>query len=417
MPQTYNPKHIFMRPVKTMTQWMIFTLPFLAGVNIARAQQTAVDSALLERVAALEQQMADHKPGEDHLMVVGLTTFGFVYNKTTFTPPGGPRQITKTSSFADANNYELSPMFLWRHGTKWLVEFEPSFTGGTLGVNWADISYFAAPGLIVRAGYLVLPFGIYSKRLAAGWIDKIAGDPLGANPAGTDFGVEALGGFPLGNMKWSYDVALSNGLQLQPDGELQNIGIVDNNTNKTVTGRLGLLPFSNSSLDIGVSGLYGNVADAGSGYVNANTTMYGADLNYVKTFSPFLVNVKGQYSLVKVNSQQYIKPTDSTGYTFDNKTHSVFAQISIRPVSVDNKLLKNLELAFRYTNYQSPGNSLWGQNYHEEDIGLDYWLTWRTVLKFTYSTSHGVSTANVSAGGTAGTTDMSSLRLQFSIQL
>jgi hypothetical protein len=406
-----------MRPVKTVTQWMILTLPFLAIVNIARAQQTVVDSALLARVAALEQQVADHKPGEDHFMVVGLTTFGFVYNKTTFTPPGGPRQITKTNSFADANNYELSPMFLWRHGTKWLVEFEPSFTGGTLGVNWADVSYFAAPGLIVRAGYLVLPFGVYSKRLAAGWINKIAGDPLGINPAGTDYGVEVLGGFPLGNMKWSYDVSLSNGLQLQPNGELLNIGIVDNNNNKTVSGRLGLLPFSNSSLDIGISGLYGNVADAGSNYVNANTTMYAADLNYVKTFNPILINVKGQYNLVKVNSQQYIKPTDSTAYTFDNTTHSAFAQISIRPVSAESKLLKNLELAFRYVNYKSPGNSLWGQNYHEEDIGLDYWLTWRTVLKFTYAMSHGVSTANVSAGGTAGTTDMSSIHLQFSIQL
>lgn len=396
---------------------MIFAFSFLASANNARAQQSVVDSALLQRVATLEQQVADHKPGEDHLLIVGLTTFGFVNTKTTFTPPGGPAQVSKANSFADADNYELSPMFLWRHGTKWLVEFEPSFTGGALGVNWADVSYFAAPGLIVRAGYLVLPFGIYTKRLAAGWIDKFAVDPLGIGPAGTDFGMEVLGGLPLGDMKWSYDVSLSNGLQLQPDGELQNIGIVDNNLNKTVTGRLGLLPFSNSSLDIGVSGLYGNAADAGSSYVNANTTMYAADLNFVKTLSPFLVNVKGQYSVVKVNSQQYTKPTDSSAYTFDNATYACFAQISIRPISAESKLLKNLELAFRYVNYQSPGNSLWGQNYQEEDFGLDYWLTWRTVLKFTYSVSHSLSTANVSAGGTAGTTDINAIRLQFSIQL
>ena len=59
------------------------------------------------------------------------------------------------------------------------MEFEPSFADGTLGVNWADVSYYAAPGLIVRAGYLVLPFGMYNKRLAAGWIDKLATDPSG----------------------------------------------------------------------------------------------------------------------------------------------------------------------------------------------------------------------------------------------
>ena len=407
-----------MRFEKIAVKGVIFTLVCVMTMNSAKAQRTAVvDSALLDRISALEQQVADQKPGESHLMVVGLATFGFVNNKTTFTPPGGPGQTVKMSSLADADNYELSPMFLWRHGTKWLVEFEPSYTGGNIGVNWADISYFAAPGLIIQAGYLVLPFGIYSKRLAAGWIDKIAGDPMGIDPAGTDFGVEVSGGLPLGDMKWSYAVSLSNGLQLLPDGELQNPGVVDNNNNRTISGRLGLLPFSNSCLDIGVSALHGNVADAGSSYNNANTSMYAADLNFVKTFDPFLVNIKGQYNLVKVNPQNYIKPTDSTTYTFDNQSHAAFAQISVRPVSADSKILKNLELAFRYVNYQGPGNSLWGQNYDEEDIGLDYWLTWRTVLKFTYAKSHAVSTANVSAGGTAGITDMNAIHLQFSIQL
>jgi hypothetical protein len=405
-----------MRPVKVLIQWMIFTLGFVVSVNIAKAQQTTVDSALLDRVSALEQQVADQKPGESHFMVVGLTTFGFVGSKTTFTPGNGTSQSTKTNSLGDADHYELSPMLLWRHGTKFLIEFEPSFDGTSLGVNWANITYFAAPGFAIHAGYFVLPFGIYNKRLAAGWIDKVAPDPMGIDLPGSDFGVGVSGGLPLGNMKWSYDLSLTNGLQLLPDGEIQNVGIVDNNKNKTVTGRLGFLPFSNSSLEIGVSGLYGGVADAGSNYNNANTTMYGVDLSYVKNFNPFLINLKGQYSRIMVNGQNYIKPTDSSAYTFDNKTTSAFAQISIRPVTAENKILKNLELAFRYVNYTTPGNSLWGQNYDEEDIGLDYWLTWRTVIKFTYAKTHSVSTANISAGGTGGVTDMNNIYLQFSIQ-
>jgi hypothetical protein len=407
-----------MRLIKTVVGYTIFTVLCLLATDIAKAQQTTVvDSSLLDRVAALEQQAADHKSGESHFMVVGLATFGFVNSTNKFTPPGGPRQTSKTNSFADADRYEFSPMLLWRHGTKWLLEFEPSFTGGSLSVNWADMAYFAAPGLIIRGGYFVLPFGMYSRRLAAGWINKVAPDPVGLDLPGTDFGVEVSGGLPLGNMKWSYAVSLTNGLQLLPDGELQNAGITDNNNNKTVCGRLALLPFSNSSLEIGVSGLYGGVADAGSNYHNANSTMYGADLSYVKNFNPFLVNVKGQYSRTLVNSQQYIKPTDSTAYTFDNKSHSAFAQISLRPVSAESKLVKNLELAFRYVDYTTPGNSLWGQNYHEEDLGLDYWLSWRSVLKFTYAWTHSLSTANVSAGGTPGVTDTNNIYLQFSIQL
>lgn len=405
-----------MRAVKVFLQGMIFTLSSLLTITNARAQQTAVvDSALMQRVEVLEQLLVDHNR-ESHFMVAGLTTFGFVHSSSTFTPVNGVSQTTKTNSFADADHYELSPMFLWRHGTKFLVEFEPSFDGTALGVNWANISYFATPGLIVRAGYFVLPFGIYNKRLAAGWIDKVATDPNGIGLPGTDFGIGISGGLPLGDMKWSYDFSLTNGMQLLPDGQLQNVGVVDNNTNKTVTGRLGLLPFSNSSLEIGVSGLYGGVADVGSSYNNAKTSMYGADLSFVKTFDPFLINVKGQYSKIKVNSQSYLKPTDSTAYTFDNTTSSTFGQISIRPTGVDNAFVKNLELVYRHVDYTTPGNSLWGQNFREEDIGLDYWLNWRTVLKFTYTSSHSLSTANISAGGIGGITDTKNIYLQFAIQ-
>lgn len=404
-----------MRQLKSAAQAALVLLCSLS-IQLVQAQQTGVDSALLQRIEALEQHAADYKPGESHLMIVGLATFGFNANKTTVTLPDGTKQSQKTNSLGDADRYEFSPMLLWRHGTKWLMEFEPSFDGNTIGVNWANISYFAAPGLVIHAGYFVLPFGIYNKRLAAGWIDKLAPDPVGLDLPGSDFGIGISGGFPLGNMKWAYDVSLTNGLQLLPDGELQGAGIVDNNLNKTVTGRLSLLPFSNSCLEIGVSGLYGGLA-TGAPYNNANAGMYGADLNFVKSFAPILVNVKGQFSRLLVNSQQYVKPTDSSSYTFENRSNSSFIQCSLRPTGAQNTLLKNLELAFRYVNYETPVNSFWGQNYHEEDLGLDYWLSWRTVLKFTYGWSRSTNTSDNSSGQKGVITDMRNLYLQFSIQL
>ncbi|HLI92083.1 MAG TPA: hypothetical protein VKU83_00670 [Puia sp.] len=406
-----------MRQLRSTVRGIALVLTIANNPFFATAQAVTVDSSVLDRLTALEQQVADHKPGESHFLVVGLTTFGFVRSKTTVTPPGGSPQAATIVSLGDADRYEFSPMLLWRHGTKWLMEFEPSFDGNSLGVNWADIHYFACPGLQIRAGYFVLPFGIYNKRLAAGWIDKLAPDPQGIDLPGSDFGIGISGGLPLGNMKWSYDASLTNGLQLLPDGELQGVGIVDNNNNKTVTGRLALLPFSNSSLEIGASGLYGGVADAGSPYSNANATMYGADLNFVKTVSPILINIKSQYSRLAVNSQQFVKPTDSTAFTFDNKQTSFFGQISLRPTGSGNKILSNLEAAFRYVNYQTPAGSFWGSNYHEEDLGLDYWFSWRTVLKFTYAWSKGTDSSNPS-GGTNGTvTGMNNLYIQFSIQL
>jgi hypothetical protein len=145
-----------MRPITKLAKWIIFTSASLLTVNTLKAQQTAADSALLDRVSALEQQVADQKPGESHFMVVGLTTFGYVSNKTTFTAPGTAGQVMKTNSLGDADYYELSPMLLWRHGNNFLVEFEPSFNGNSLGVNWANISYFAAPQFVGSVSILLL---------------------------------------------------------------------------------------------------------------------------------------------------------------------------------------------------------------------------------------------------------------------
>ena len=404
-----------MKRIKKIGQCLAVLALILLSLNSARAQQTTADSALLGSIAILEQQVADHKPGESHFMVAGLTTFGYVSSKTTFTAPGASAQVTRANSLGDGDHYELSPMFLFRHGDNLLVEFEPSFDGTSIGVNWANISYFAAPGLVVHAGYFVVPFGIYSKKLAAGWIDKLAGDPAGLDLPGTDFGVGLSGGFPLGNMKWTYDVSLTNGLQLLPDRELQNAGVVDNNKGKMVSGRFSLLPFSNSSLEIGVSALHSNAGDAGSNFTSANVNMYGADINFVKTFSPFLVNVKGQYNKIEVSRQTFVSPVDSSAFSFSNISSSAFAQVSVRPVGLDN-FLKNFELAYRYSNYTTPNGSAWGQNFHENDFGLDYWLSWRTVLKFTYAKSSALGTSTLQAGGIPGLTNVNSLYLQFSVE-
>ncbi|HVM89610.1 MAG TPA: hypothetical protein VMT76_15585 [Puia sp.] len=380
------------------------------------AQQTVVDSSLLDRVAELEKQVAAKKSGEDHLMVVGLATIGFASYKTTNTL-NGVSTVTKGNSFPDADNFEFSPMLLWRHGKKFLAEFEPSFNNNGLSVNWADVSWYATPGLIVRAGYLVVPFGTYSKRLAAGWIDKLATDPMGvADMAPTDYGIELEGGIPLGSMKMNYDVALTNGNQLQPDGTIASGNIVDNNNNKTVTARVGLLPFSNSSLEVGVSGMFGKVGNQGDNLQNRMARLYAFDLNYVKTFSPVLINIKAQYNIQDIDDADYINPADSSSYTFKNHTTTGFAQLSIRPVGASG-LIKNFELAGRYTSFNTPANSLFGSNQHTITVGLNYWLSWRTVFKVTYEAYKGNSTASEALGAFTGTTNTNTLYIHFAIQL
>ena len=391
-------------------------------LNNLKAQQTVVDSSVLDRITELEKQSAYKKSGQDHFMVVGLTTIGFAASKTTNTL-GGVSSVSKGNSFPDADNFEFSPMLLWRHGDKFLMEFEPSFNNNGLSVNWADVSYFATPNLIIRAGYFVLPFGTYAKREAAGWIDKLATDPMGiADMTPTDYGVEVEGGLPLGNMKMNYDIALTNGNQLINDGTansgtLASGNIVDNNNNKTVTARLGLLPFSNSSLEVGVSGMFGKVGDQGTGFQNATGNLYAFDLNYVKNLNPILLNIKSQYNIQDISSVTYISPVDSSNYTFKNHTTSFFAQCSIRPVGASG-FIKNLELAGRYTTYNTPAGSAFGADQHSVTVGLDYWLNWRTVFKVTYQSYTGNSTVGETLSSlSTGNTKMNTLYVQFSIQL
>jgi hypothetical protein len=408
-----------MKPIiKTILITTIISLLILPASH-AWAQQPVTDSALLERINLLEKQNLDRKPGEDNFMIVGLATFGFATNKTT-TTFNGESTISKTNSW-DADHFEFSPLFLWRHGKKFLMEFEPSYADGTLGVNWADISYYAAPGLIIRAGYLVLPFGMYNKRLAAGWIDKLATDPVGVPdmPPLSDYGLELEGGFQAGSMKWNYDIAVSNGHQLLPDGTIQIAGLTDNNRNKTFSGRIGWLPLSNSSVEIGASYMEGKVGDAGSTYENVKSSCYALDLNLIENIRPFQLNIKGQYNWVNIGNASYSKPDNQTEtYSYQNKTQSGFIQASLRPMYVNNNILKNFEIAARYGNYTTPENSLWGSTSDAYTIGLDYWMTWRTVVKFTYEGINGNNTSSLDLGAPNGqTTKSSSLFLQFAIQL
>ncbi len=405
-----------MKTFKTSLKFIAFSFLCFTGITNTFAQDTLGNNAS-NPVGNLTNR-TESKVGESHFMIVGLTTFGFVQQVTTNTY-GGIKTKDNTNSITDADRFEFSPMFLWRHGDNMLLEFEPSFDGTSLGVNWADVSYFIAPGLIARGGYLVLPFGIYNKRLAAGWINKLASDPIGMDLPGSDFGVELEGGLPLGSMKWSYDVALSNGFQLNHDGTIQGVGATAIQNGKTVSGRVALLPLCNSSLEIGLSGLYGSLATpvgAIDSFKNPLVSMYAVDLDLIKYVGPLQFNIKGQYNISSISKQNYLD-TGMNYYNFTNTTNAGFGQLSIRPALSNNKYLKNLEFAYRYVTYTSPSGSTWGQNYTESDFGIDYWLSWRTVVKCTYeNVNFNNTSAAFSSSLPLGTSTINRFIIQFSTE-
>lgn len=254
------------------------------------------------------------------------------------------------SSFS---NIGFVPILLWKPHQNILVEaeLETGLEGSetSIELGYADVSFFLNKYLTVRTGKFISPFGIFQDRLHPSWINKlptfpvgIGEDELGVGPT-SEVGIDFRGGIPLGSSKMNYSVFLSNGAQLITDQGIPSkqgtlsYGNADAISKKlTAGGRLGLLPFSNSSLELGVSFRSGNVGDKNSAYKNVGAKMYAFDLTYVKQldFIKGVFDVKAQWNKVNVDKADYIDPDDPTGntiYTFDNKRNSFFTQGAYRP--------------------------------------------------------------------------------------
>lgn len=300
------------------------------------------------------------------------------------------------------NGFSLNPILLWKPSEKIFVEaeLETELEGNETVINleYANVSYFLNKYITFRAGKFLSPFGIYQDRLHPAWINKLPTAPLGYGHDGigpsAELGFDIRGGIPLGSAKMNYSVYVSNGPNLVIDepgeeGILSYENADDNNNNKTFGGRIGLLPFSNSSLEIGGSWQLAKPGDKGSVYENLKTQQYALDLTYVKQidFIKGLFDIKAQWNWVNVDKADYIDPVDPTGnttYTYDNKRNSVFAQAAYRPSMSPSKFLKKTELVFRYSGFNPPAGSKEPDKIKQYTYGLNYWINWRTAVKLAY---------------------------------
>lgn len=307
------------------------------------------------------------------------------------------------SSFS---NIGLVPILLWKPHQNILVEaeLETGLVGRetSIELGYADVSFFVNKYLTIRTGKFISPFGIFQDRLHPSWINKLptfpvgtGEDELGVGPT-SEVGVDFRGGVALGSSKMNYSVFLANGAQLITDpadpskqGTLAYGNAEANSKKLTIGGRLGLLPLSNSSLELGVSYRNGNVGDANSDYKNVNAQIYALDLSYVKQldFIKGLFDVKAQWNKVNIDQAEYIDPSDPTGntkYTFDNKRSSFFTQGAYRPSMSQSKFLKKTELVFRYAGFNPPDGAKDLEKIKQYTYGINYWFNWRTALKAAY---------------------------------
>ncbi len=338
-------------------------------------------------VAAVQQEVKALKPGLSRFLLRGYAHSGF-------------ERYEKDNSFVGGS---FNPIFLWQQSDRLLFEgeLEVKLDHGstTIGLEYANMSYILNKRMIIRVGKFLIPFGIFSDRLHPRWINRLPSNPLGfdhgeqVGPAAA-LGAEIRGGAPLGASKINYSVYLINGPSLndgrenpQEGGRLHFDNYEDNNTNKAIGGRFGFLPFSNSSLELGVSAQFAKVGDENTAYRDIGARLFALDLSLVKTIAPLkgIVDVKAQYTMTQVDDAQYVDPENpGQAYTFKNENVAYFVRGTFKPAFVSNTVIQKLEFAGRYSVLTLAEGAAWGGEKRQWAFSLNYWLDWRTVVKFSY---------------------------------
>jgi len=339
----------------------------------------------------------DSKLGKTQFMVRGYGHAGLDY----FSTEGEVNSSYIGGAFA--------PIFIFKQGNRFLfeaeLEFELEDNELKIGLEYANLMYSINDYLMVRAGKFLLPFGTFMERLHPAWINRLSSKPLGFGHDGiapsSGVGIELRGAAPIGNTVINYSIYSTNGPRLkdgsiEPEeaGMLNFENYTDNNNNKAIGGRVGYLPLSNSSLEIGASYFTGKAGDKGSQYEDVRASLWSLDLSFVKQISPLkgVLDIKGQYNQTSVSSANYFDIEEtrdtSSSYTFNNLSSAYYAQLSYRPSMVENNILKNLEVVTRYSQLKTPEGSGWESDVNELSFGLNYWISWRQVIKLSYSNTN-----------------------------
>lgn len=383
--------------MKNLRKIVLGSIPLLLTVSLSvNAQDT---TSTFDRQAQQNgQSNIDTKPGKSKFMMRGYYHTGF--ENTTI----------GDDSDSKFNAGNIAPILMYKQSDKLFfeAEFEGEFEDGEFHwtVEYADISYVLNDYMTVRAGKFILPFGTFMEKLHPAWINRLATVPLGYGHDGiapsSDVGAELRGAFHTGPIKLNYQAYVVNGPRLktgvdEPDeAGMLNFGqgaFGDNNNDKAFGGRLGISPFTNSSLEIGFSGMSAKVGDKEGLYEDVRANLYALDFNFVKNlnFLKSVIDIKGQYNYSEVSDANYAVPDDTLGlyYDFNNVSTAYYAQLSIRPSMSGNNFIRKLELVGRYSVMETPEGSLWESNPTQTAVGINYWLDWRTVLKFGYQTTDG----------------------------
>lgn len=359
------------------------TIPDTNSITNTSGEQH-LNSISTETVAR-EPEVSSKSPGQNKFVVLGNAEATYTHSSTE----GG---------FGDVN---FKPIFLWRISDKLFAEAEIEIETGdgnvNVGLEYANMCYIVNPYLIIHAGRFLPKFGAYRGRMGEGFINRFAGDPTGFGDGGigamNETGIGAQGGLPFGNVRVAYDFYISNGPQLLTDpvnaGQFEYEAYTANNKYSAVGGRIAVLPFQSSSLEVGYSfQSKSKTGDAGTTYQNVGVFMQAIDLNFFHNIPAIqsMLRIIGEVKFQNVGNAIY-KDANGNDFSYTNSPTAYYTCASIRPSHVENKFFRNLELAGRYSHFTRPAGAPWGgSDVSQFETALDYWLKWNCLVKFCYVT-------------------------------
>jgi hypothetical protein len=357
--------------------------------TVQKTEQRAVPAATA--VPSSEAGKAVAEPSSfPQLPTLGTTKFFITGDmEATFEARNG-----STSTFAAAFN----PIFLWELTPKLLfeghLEFELGEEGTDVSLQYAQLTYLLNDYITLGVGEFLTPSNIFIERYHAQWINKLPDRPLAVFDGilgESSVGAEIRGGFPIGSARANYVFYVSNGPRLITDdpekaGMLDFDNFSDNNDDKAVGGRIGLLPIP--GVEIGYAFETSRPGDQGTPFAHIRSWLQSVDLSITRD-SDLLkgrVDLRGQYAWSHVDHAVY-DPDGSLGFgplSFSNKRDGGYAQIAYRPTRADAEFLRNFEAVFRWDHINQAPNAPGALDEERWTIGLDYWLTPITVVKAAY---------------------------------
>ena len=403
------------------------------GVNILtlQAQKSNLSDTLTNILSKLEK-LESEKTTTNKFVMLGDAFTGFKFTHDPNNSANNRLSMTTTG---------VNPVFLWTVKDKLIVEGEVEFqlrgnnpSGSGFGVGegleveleYMNLGYIVNDYLTVRIGSFFSSYGTFEDWQHQRITNRMTSRPLGIGHGGlepgTSLGLNFRGAFAAGSSRLNYSIdvvsapKLVTGSEVEATdsagafkgtkaaaGQLEYEVIKDGRMSKAIGGRIGFIPFPNSSLELGISAHHGKVGARGSQYEKVAADFLGFDVSYTKDIEDIKGTVlfRGQYDHLAIGDATYnYSFIDNNGNEkthsitpIDNKSSAYYLQLSYRPSMATNKFLRKWELTGRYSEQNIPNATTWANDpasartyAYKSQFGmcLNYWIAWNAVIKFSY---------------------------------